>query len=272
MSSNHKEIEKEIEKLREKIGYHNYQYYVLDDPLIADIEYDQLMRALDNLEEKYPQFIIPSSPTQRVGLKPVSGFKQVTHFRPMLSLANASSSDELLAFDKRIKKIIPEGEIEYIIELKIDGLAVSLVYENGFFLRGATRGDGVIGEEISSNLKTIKSIPLKLLGKDIPSYLEVYGEVYMKKSDFAKLNEKRLKRKEKIFANPRNASAGSVRQLEPKVTAQRPLDIFIYRTNIPKEYRFVQHAEVLYFLKKIGFKVNSNIKLSYWFFIRHNMI
>ena len=261
MLSDFNKIRKKIEELREKIRVNNYRYYVLDDPLIADIEYDRLMSELIELEEKYPQYIDSYSPTQRVGMKPVSGFKEVTHMKPMLSLANAFSSDELLAFDKRIKKIIPEKDIDYVVELKIDGLAVSLVYNNGFFLRGATRGDGVTGEEISSNLKTIKSIPLKLREKSVSSYLEVYGEVYMKNSDFIKLNHKRLKKGEKIFANPRNASAGSVRQLAPSVTVQRPLDIFVYRANIPEEYMFTQHIEVLNFLKKIGFKVNPNIKL-----------
>ncbi|MCK5767029.1 MAG: NAD-dependent DNA ligase LigA, partial [Candidatus Atribacteria bacterium] len=156
MLSDLNKIGKKIEELREKIRVNNYRYYVLDDPLIADIEYDRLMNELIELEEKYPQYIDSYSPTQRVGMKPVSGFKEVAHMKPMLSLANAFSSDELLAFDKRIKKIIPEKDIDYVVELKIDGLAVSLVYNNGFFLRGATRGDGVTGEEISSNLKTIK--------------------------------------------------------------------------------------------------------------------
>ena len=258
---NRKKTEIKIEELREKIRYHNYQYYVLDEPLIADSEYDQLMRELIRLEEKFPHLITLSSPTQRVGLKPVSGFESVMHTKPMLSLANAFSSDELVAFDKRLKKLLPQEEIEYVVELKIDGLAVSLVYENGFFIRGATRGDGIVGEDITSNLRTIKSIPLKLRGKRIPHNLEVYGEVYMKKSDFKKLNSKRLQAGEKIFANPRNASAGSVRQLEPNITAQRPLDIFIYRANIPETHNFYRHVEVLDYLKQIGFKVNSNIQL-----------
>lgn len=255
------EIEKNIEELREKIRYHNYQYYVLDDPLIADTEYDQLMMELIKLEKEYPQFINASSPTQRVGVKPVSGFNQVIHTKPMLSLANAFTTDELLAFDKRIKKIIPVAEIEYAVELKIDGLAVSLLYRNGFFVRGATRGDGMTGEEITSNLKTIKSIPLKLLKKKSPSMMEVYGEVYMRKSDFIKLNRNRAESGEKIFANPRNASAGSVRQLDPNLTAKRPLDIFVYRANISKEFTFFRHNEVLTFLREAGFKVNQNIKL-----------
>jgi len=258
---NRKEIETKIEALREKIRYHDYHYHVLDEPLIADSEYDQLMRELIHLEEKFPQLITFSSPTQRVGSKPLSGFESVTHTRPMLSLSNAFSSDELVAFDKRIKKLLPKAEIDYVVELKIDGLAVSLVYENGFFVRGATRGDGITGEDITSNLRTIKSIPLKLRGKNIPHILEVYGEVYMKKSDFKKLNSKRLQAGEKIFANPRNASAGSVRQLEPNITAQRPLDIFIYRANIPETYNFYRHVEVLDYLKQVGFKVNLNIKL-----------
>ncbi len=258
---NRKEIETKIEELREKIRYHDYHYHVLDEPLIADSEYDQLMRELIHLEEKFPQLITFSSPTQRVGSKPLSGFESVTHTRPMLSLSNAFSSDELVAFDKRIKKLLPKAEIDYVVELKIDGLAVSLVYENGFFVRGATRGDGITGEDITSNLRTIKSIPLKLRGKRIPHNLEVYGEVYMKKSDFKKLNSKRLQAGEKIFANPRNASAGSVRQLEPNITAQRPLDIFIYRANIPETCNFYRHVEVLDYLKQVGFKVNLNIKL-----------
>jgi DNA ligase (NAD+) len=179
----------------------------------------------------------------------------------MLSLANAFSSEELRAFDQRIKKIIPQQKLEYIVELKIDGLAITLVYENGIFIRGATRGDGTTGEEITSNLRTVKTIPLKLFGKDIHPRIEVYGEVYMKKSEFKRLNEKRMKNEESLFANPRNAAAGSVRQLDPRITAQRHLDTFIYRATFPEGHKFNSHMEVLNYLKKTGFKVNPHTKL-----------
>ncbi|GAJ08673.1 unnamed protein product, partial [marine sediment metagenome] len=221
----------------------------------------QLMRDLIELEEKYPKYITPSSPTQRVGIEPVSGFTPVKHIAPMLSLANAFSPAELRAFDQRIKKLVPEQKIEYVVELKIDGLAVTLVSEDNIFTRGATRGDGTTGEEITSNLRTVKAIPLKLFGKDIPPLIEVYGEVYMKKSDFKRLNEERTKRGENLFANPRNAAAGSVRQLDPRITAQRHLDTFIYRATFPEGNKYNTHMEVLDYLKKIGFKVNPHIKL-----------
>ena len=258
---NHDNILKKIEELREKIRYHNYRYYVLDDLTIADTEYDQLMRDLIELEEKYPQYITPSSPTQRVGIEPVSGFTTVKHIAPMLSLANAFSPEELRAFDQRIKKLIPEQKLEYVVELKIDGLAVTLVSEDDIFTRGATRGDGTTGEEITSNLRTVKAIPLKLFGEDNPPRIEVYGEVYMKKSDFKKLNKERTKRGENLFANPRNAAAGSVRQLDPRITAKRHLDTFIYRATFPEGNNFNTHMEVLDYLKKIGFKVNPHNKL-----------
>jgi len=260
-SNNHDYILKKIEELREKIRYHNYRYYVLDNPVISDVEYDKLMRELLELEKEYPQYITPSSPTQRVGIEPVPEFATVKHITPMLSLANAFSDKEILAFNQRIKKIIPQQKLEYVVELKIDGLAVALVYENGIFIRGATRGDGVTGEEITSNLRTVKAIPLKLFGEDIPPRTEVYGEVYMKKSDFKKLNEKRMKDGDNLFANPRNAAAGSVRQLDPRITAQRHLDTFIYRATFPEGNKFNTHMEALKYLKKIGFKVNPHIKL-----------
>jgi len=260
-SDNYDDIVKKIEELREKIRYHNYRYYVLDDPTVSDAEYDRLMRDLIELEEKYPQYITSSSPTQRIGIEPVSGFTTVKHITSMLSLANAFSTEELQAFDQRIKKLIPQQKLEYVVELKIDGLAVALVYENGIFIRGATRGDGVNGEEITSNLRTVKSIPLKLFGENIPPRIEVYGEVYMKKSDFKKLNEERIKKGESLFANPRNAAAGSVRQLDPRITARRHLDTFIYRATFPEGNNSNVHMEVLNYLKNIGFKVNPHIKL-----------
>lgn len=259
-SDNHDNISKKIEELREKIRYHNYRYYILDDPTASDAEYDQLMSDLIELEKKYPQFILPSSPTQRVGIEPVSGFTTVKHITPMQSLANAFSTEELIAFDKRIKKLVPQQKIDYVVELKLDGLAVALVYENGIFARGATRGDGVMGEEITSNLRTVKTIPLKLFGENLPPRIEVYGEVYMKKSDFKKLNEEKMKNGESLFANPRNAAAGSVRQLDSRITAQRRLDTFIYRATFPEGNKFKKHMEVLNYLKKTGFKVNPHTK------------
>ena len=260
-SDNYNDIIKEIEELREKIRYHNYRYYVLDDPTVSDAEYDRLMRDLIELEEKYPRYITPYSPTQRVGIEPVLEFTTVKHITPMLSLANAFSTEELRAFNQRIKKLIPQQKLEYVVELKIDGLAVALVYENSIFIRGATRGDGVTGEEITSNLRIIKTIPLKLFAEDILLHFEVYGEVYMKKSDFKKLNEERIKKGESLFANPRNAAAGSARQLDPRITAQRHLDTFIYRATFLEGNNFNNHIEVLNYLKKIGFKVNPHIKL-----------
>jgi DNA ligase (NAD+) len=260
-SDNHNNIIKKIEELREKIRSHNYRYYVLDDPTITDAEYDQLIKELAKWETKYPQYINSSSPTQRVGIEPVSGFSTVKHIAPMFSLANTFSTKELRAFDQRVKKIIPQQRLEYVAELKIDGLAVALVYENGIFIRGATRGDGTTGEEITSNLRTVKAIPLKLFGKDVPSRVEVYGEVYMKKSDFKNLNEERMKNGESLFANPRNAAAGSVRQLDPRITTQRHLDTFIYRATFPEGNKFNTHMEALNYLKKIRFKVNPYIKL-----------
>ncbi|MBU1035839.1 NAD-dependent DNA ligase LigA, partial [bacterium] len=221
----------------------------------------RLMRDLIELEEKYPRYITTYSPTRRVGIEPVSEFTTVKHITPMLSLANAFSTEELRAFNQRIKKLIPQQKLEYVVELKIDGLAVALVYENSIFIRGATRGDGVTGEEITSNLRTIKTIPLKLFGKDVPPRIEVYGEVYMKKSDFKKLNNERMKKEESLFANPRNAAAGSVRQLDPRITAQRHLDTFIYRGTFVEGHKFNNHMEVLNYLKEIGFKVNPHIKL-----------
>jgi len=260
-SDNHDNIIKKIEKLREKIRNYNYYYYILDDPTISDTEYDQLMKELADWETKYPQYINPSSPTQRVGIEPVSEFTAVKHVAPMLSLANAFSTEEIQAFDQRIKKLIPEHKLEYVVELKIDGLAVALVYENNIFTRGATRGDGVTGEEITSNLRTIKTIPLKLFGENIPLHIEIYGEIYMKKSDFKKLNRERQQSGESLFANPRNAAAGSARQLDPRITAQRNLDTFIYRATVSGENKFNTHVEVLNYLKKIGFKVNPHTKL-----------
>ncbi len=256
--------EKEIKKLREEIEKHNYHYYVLDKPLISDFEYDALMRRLIELEKKYPQFITNDSPTQKVGGMSQEKFQTVIHKYPLLSLENAINFDELKDFNERVKKFLSKNsEIEYVCELKIDGLAVSLIYENGIFIKGSTRGDGIQGEDITENLKTIKAIPLRL-NKSVN--IDVRGEVYMPLKSFYELNEERIKNKETIFANPRNAAAGSLRQLDPRITAKRPLSIFCYaaiiekskndKVNIPSK-----QSELLSFLKNLGLRVNPNIKV-----------
>jgi len=259
-SKSKKEIENEINQLREVIRKHNYQYYVLDEPIISDYEYDKLLKRLTTLEKKYPEFISPDSPTQRVGAKPLEEFKTARHLVPMLSLSNAFSDKELLDFDQRIKKNYSQQFFDYIVELKIDGLAIALVYEDGILQRGATRGDGYVGEDITQNLRTINSIPLKLREYNHVNRIEVYGEVYMNRESFKKLNEERNEKGENLFANPRNAAAGSVRQLDPSITAKRQLDTFIYQATFPEGHDFETHMEVLEFLKKAGFKVNPNIK------------
>jgi len=255
-----KEIENEINKLREVIRKHNYQYYVLDEPIISDHEYDKLLKRLMTLEQKYPEFISSDSPTQRVGAQPIEEFKTARHLVPMLSLSNAFSEKEILDFDQRIKKNYSQQDFDYIVELKIDGLAIALVYEDGILQRGATRGDGFVGEDVTQNLRTINSIPLKLREYNHMNRIEVYGEVYMNRESFKKLNEERNKKGENLFANPRNAAAGSVRQLDSSITAKRQLDTFIYQATFPEEHDFETHMEVLEFLKKAGFKVNSHIE------------
>ncbi|MDD3655170.1 MAG: NAD-dependent DNA ligase LigA [Atribacterota bacterium] len=253
-------IKEEIEWLREEIRKHNYHYYVDDQPLISDYEYDLLMKQLVELERDYPEFIAPDSPTQRVGAKPLEQFITARHLIPMLSLSNAFYEQELIDFDQRVRKNFPHQYYDYVVELKIDGLAIALVYEKGILTRGATRGDGITGEDITQNLRTIKSIPLKLREYKGMDIIEVYGEVYMSRENFKKLNEERMKRMENLFANPRNAAAGSVRQLDPATTASRQLDTFIYQATLPRKEYFATHMEVLNFLRAAGFRVNTNIK------------
>lgn len=238
--------------LREQLEYHNYRYYVLDAPEISDYEYDLMMQQLIDLEEKFPGLSSPDSPTQRVGGQALSEFQQVVHSVPMLSLDNSYSHGELMEFDKRIRKTIQE-EIEYVVEYKIDGLSIALRYEDGRFVQGATRGDGYIGEDVTQNLRTIKSIPLKLK-EEVD--LEVRGEVYIAREKFAALNRKQAERGETIFANPRNAAAGSLRQLDSKITAQRPLDIFIFNIQQVEDHIFDKHTEGLDYLKHLGFKTS----------------
>jgi len=219
---------KELDILINQIQSHSYSYYVEDNPNISDSEFDELYKQLVNIESQYPELITSESPTQRVGAETNKAFKQVKHLKPMLSLNNVFTHDELIAFDKRLCDEIGIENIEYSAEPKFDGLAVSLIYEEGKFLMGATRGDGIVGEDITHNLKTIKSIPLKLEGKNIPRRIEVRGEVVMLIKDFNLLNKKQAKLSEKLFANPRNAAAGSLRQIDPKITAKRPLSFFAY--------------------------------------------
>ncbi len=249
-----------IEKLRETIDHHNYRYYVLDSPEISDQGYDRLFRELVQLEEEYPQLITPDSPSQRVGAAPLEVFGVVEHREPMLSLGNAFSGEELIAWYKRISGLIGEERFELVAELKMDGLAVALTYEEGKLVTGATRGDGFRGEDVTQNLKTIRSIPLAVSG-NVPRRFEVRGEVYLSRAGFKKLNEARAKAGQPLFANPRNAAAGSIRQLDSRVTAQRPLDIFIYGLGWVEGESPSTHWETMEYLKSLGFKVNPTNSL-----------
>lgn len=225
-------IVRRVEELRKQLNYHNYRYYVLDDPEIPDAEYDRMMMELRALEEKYPELIVASSPTQRVGAEPIAEFAQVRHEQAMLSLDNAFDEQEVIDFDRRVRERLALKRVEYVAEAKIDGLAVSLMYEGGELVRAATRGDGTTGEDVTHNARTIDAIPLVLLGHGYPHRLEVRGEVFMSKSGFTRLNQSQLEKGDKQFANPRNAAAGSLRQLDPRITANRPLSFYCYSTGI----------------------------------------
>jgi len=254
-------VKEKIEKLRAEIKRHNYQYYVLDNPEISDAEYDQLMRELKQLEEQYPQFLTSDSPTQRVGAAPVEVFGVVEHPLPLLSLGNVFSEEELRAWHTRISGLTGGEQSDFVCEHKIDGLAVALTYVNGQLVVGATRGDGFRGENITQNLRTIRSIPLSV-SKEAPPRFEVRGEVFLPKAGFHKLNQERAKEGLPLFANPRNAAAGSVRQLDPRVTAKRPLDIYIYALGYAEGKPIpVTHWEIMEYLKSLNFKVNHNNRL-----------
>ena len=246
-----------VEELRSQISYHDHRYHVLDQPEISDAEYDDLMRDLRSLEESYPQLITPESPTQRVSGEPVAAFGIVEHPVPLLSLGNAFSEEELRAWHGRASKLADTNAFAMVCEPKIDGLAVALVYERGRFAVGSTRGDGRRGENITQNLRTIKTIPLKVSAKRLPALFEVRGEVFMTRAGFERMNEERAERGEPLFANPRNSSAGAVRQLDPRITATRPLDIFVYALgwaeggSVPDT-----HFETLDWLGSLGFRVN----------------
>lgn len=254
----------EIDQLRQEIHQHNYRYYALDDPQITDADYDRLMQRLRELEAQYPESVTPDSPTQRVGATPLSAFQTVVHEMPMLSLDNAFSDEDLLAFNQRVQdRLKTTGDIEFACELKLDGIAVSLLYRDGLLVRGATRGDGTNGEDITQNVRTIKSIPLRLHGNGYPAVLEVRGEIYMPKAGFNALNEKARAAEEKLFVNPRNAAAGSLRQLDSRITASRPLEMCAYSVGwidggeLPET-----HSGTLAALKTWGFLTNRETQVA----------
>jgi DNA ligase (NAD+) len=252
----------EIGVIRDKLNYHNYRYYILDDPEISDAEYDHLLQRLLQIENKYPELIVPESPSQRVGAPIEGGFKPVKHSVPMLSLENGFSDKEVKEFEKRIRRFLEyPTATTYTVEPKLDGLAVELIYENSILTTASTRGDGYIGEDITSNAKTIRSIPLRLLpprdGRTLPEHLEVRGEIYMGKKAFQQLNKEREKQGEALFANPRNAAAGSVRQLDPQITAGRPLMFFSYGIGKVSGWIFISQIEVLTTLNMWGLRVNT---------------
>ena len=264
-SSSNQDVITQISTLRDLIRHHEYCYYVLDAPEIPDVEYDKLIKQLQNLELTHPELITPDSPTQRVGGAPLSQFSSIRHQLPMLSLDNVFDESSFIAFNKRIKDRLELDEdqgVEYCCELKLDGLAVSLLYENGQLIQAATRGDGTTGEDITANVRTIKTIPLVLQGENIPSRLEVRGEVFMTHKGFAKLNAEAEKRNEKIFANPRNAAAGSLRQLDPKITAKRPLTFFCYGVGINEgaDLPNTHYARLMQF-KAWGLPVSDKVQI-----------
>ena len=255
--------QQKIRELSEKITEHNIRYYVHDRPIVSDSEYDSMLRELQRLELENPELVLDTSPTQRVGAQPLSEFSSIEHRIPLLSLANAMDEDELVAFDAQVRKFLDTSEeIEYVAEPKLDGLAVELVYENGSFAYGSTRGDGVTGEDITHNLRTIKGIPLELLNKEsAPQILEVRGEVFISLSDFKSMNSYRLEMGEATFANPRNSAAGSLRQLDPKITAQRPLRIYCYAPGYVSDDIFTSQKEFIDALPGWGLPVNSHTEL-----------
>ena len=250
--------------LRRQLDYHNHRYYVLDDPEVSDSEYDALLNELRDLEAQHPELLTPDSPTQRVGAEPLDKFEQVRHLQPMLSLANARNAEELKAWVLRSERYLARqgvelGDVRFVTEPKIDGLAVSLVYENGRFVRGATRGNGEIGEEVTQNLRTIGAIPLRV--EDAPPLLEVRGEVYMPLAAFARLNEQRAEAGEPTYANPRNTAAGSIRQLDPQLAASRPLSIWCYGVGAVEGLEFDSHHGWLDWLRNHGFRVNRDVEV-----------
>jgi DNA ligase (NAD+) len=262
-----KDIEKKIEALREKIRHHEYRYYVLDDPEISDAEFDQLMNSLKKLEAEHPELVTSDSPTQRVGGKPREGFVKAPHSSPMLSLDNTYSEEELRGWERRVHELTGRSDIDYVCELKLDGMSLALHYEEGKLARGITRGDGSIGEDVTLNVRTVRSIPLviakdKLKKAGIPAAFEVRGEMLMPIAAFRRMNEEREQKGLSQFANPRNATAGTVRQLEPSITAERRLDYFSYMLLVDGQTYFDRHSKTLDALDAAGFKVNPRRKLA----------
>ncbi|MBD2815831.1 NAD-dependent DNA ligase LigA [Xenorhabdus sp. Flor] len=263
-----KNIIQTINELRTTLRHHEYLYHVMDAPEIPDVEYDRLMRELKSLEEQYPELVTADSPTQRVGAAPLTAFEQVRHQIPMLSLDNVFDEESYLAFDKRVRDRLKDNrELVFCCELKLDGLAVSLLYENGELVRAATRGDGTTGENITANIRTIRAIPLRLKGDNIPARVEIRGEVFMKQAGFEKLNEEARRTGNKVFANPRNAAAGSLRQLDPRITAKRPLTFYCYGIGVIEGGKFegrklpASHYERLMQFKQWGLPVSDKVKL-----------
>ena len=252
----------QAERLRDDINLHNYRYYILDSPLDSDAQYDALMRELRALEEAHPELVTPESPTQRVGAAPSPEFQEVGHPQPMLSLANAFDEAELAAWHRRAAALLESDSFRMVCEPKIDGLAIALTYEEGKLARGATRGDGLRGEDVSANVRTISSVPLELRGGgSVPRRLEVRGEVYFPLDGFRRLNEERAERGDPLYANPRNSAAGSLRQLDPRITASRPLDIFIYQLGWAEDGAYPDsHWEVLAWLRELGFRISPEIE------------
>jgi DNA ligase (NAD+) len=262
-----KSVEKEIERLRQVIRYHEHRYYVLDDPEVSDSEFDKLMRRLRDLEREHPEFATPDSPTQRVGGKPAQEFPKVRHPKPMMSLDNTYTVEELREFDRRVRELAGRDKVEYVAELKLDGLSMALTYQNGVLARGVTRGDGNQGEDVTTNVKTIRSLPLRIEAKKLAAAggwakrFEVRGEVIMTRRAFELANAQREAAGEPRFANPRNAAAGSIRQLDSRIVAERRLDLFLYYLQVEGREPLREHAQALETLKKLGFKVNSHWRL-----------
>src|SRR5215471_2669764 len=262
-----KDVDKKLEALRDKIRHHEYRYFVLDDPEISDAEFDRLMNQLKAVEAEHPDLITPDSPTQRVGGKPREGVVKAAHSSPMLSLDNTYNVDDLRNWERRVHELSGRTDIDYVCELELDGMSLALRYEDGKLVRGITRGDGTIGEDVTLNVRTVRSIPLfiskeKLKKAGIPADFEVRGEMLMPLAAFRKMNEDREQRGLSLFANPRNATAGTVRQLEPSVTAQRRLDYFAYTLLQNGRTFFDRHSETLDALDAAGFKVNASRRLA----------
>ena len=256
-----RDAEDRLSELRRQIQHHNYRYYVLDDPEVPDSEYDRLMRELTALEKEHPELVTPDSPSQRVGAAPLAEFGEVRHAVPMLSLDNAFGEEDVRNFDRRVREKLEIEAVEYVAEPKLDGLAISLVYEKGVLRRGATRGDGTTGEDVTQNVRTIRAIPLKLMGKGWPALLEVRGEVYMPKKGFEELNRRMAERGEKTYTNPRNTAAGSLRQLDPRITAERPLEFFAYGVGEVKLGSIPdRHSDILDEFRRWGVRTNPETR------------